>query len=175
MRIPYNNVLIEPIKRDNEIFIAGKKFILDNEYLELQNITVVGKVLAVPDEIIYDPKNYGYSMEWKTNMELCIGDTVWCTYLSIKNSISGNDPKIINGNPCVPYGSIIVAKRGEDVICLNGFVLIEPVKRDDILGLLPPYLRESPNLNVGYIKHIGTPNAEYFDKTSDDDIYKVVS
>lgn len=173
MRIIYNNVLIEPIKADNEIIIGGKKFILDNEYLELQNITIVGKVLAVPESIIYDTQNYGYSMEWDTDMELKVGDTVWCTYMSVKNSMNGNDPKIINGNPCIPYGSCIVAKRGDEVICLNGYVLIEPVRRDDVCGLLPPMIADSPNLNVGYIRHIGTPNREYFDKTYDDDMYSV--
>ena len=171
MRIPYNYVLIEPIKSDNEIFIGMKKFILDNEYLELQNITVVGKVLAVPDELIFDRMNYNHSMEWDSPMELKVGDIVWSTYMAVKNATSGQDPKVIDGNPVIPYQSCIVAKRGDDVICLNGFVLIEPIKRGDFCGLLPDYLKDSPNLNVGYIRHLGTPNKEYWDNSVDDDMF----
>jgi hypothetical protein len=173
MRIPYNFVLIEPIKADNEIFIGDKKFILDNEYLELQNITVVGKVLAVPDELIFDRMDFNHSIEWKTPMDLQVGDTVWCTYMSIKNSMNGNDPKLINGNPVIPYQSCIVAKRNDSVVCLNGFILVEPIKRGDLSGLLPSYISDSPNLNVGYIRHIGIRNAEYWDNSFDDDIFSV--
>lgn len=171
MRIPYNFVLIEPIKSDNEIFIGNKKFILDNEYLELQNVTVVGKVLAVPDELIYDRMDYPHSMEWDTPMELKVGDTVWCTYMSIKNSMNGDDPKLINGNPVIPYQSCIVAKRGNEVICLNGYLLVSPIKRDSFHGLLPSYISDNPNLNVGYIHHIGTHNKDYFDNSFDDNIF----
>ena len=173
MRIPYNFVLIEPIKADNEIFIGDKKFILDNEYLELQNITVVGKVLAVPNELIFDRMDFAHSMEWKTPMDLQVGDTVWCTYMSIKNSMNGNDPKLINGNPAIPYQSCIVAKRNDSVVCLNGFILVEPIKRGDLSGLLPSYISDSPNLNVGYIRHLGIHNAEYWDNSFDDDMFEV--
>lgn len=173
IKTPYNNILVKRIKQDDEIKIGDKMYSYDNKFNELKNITIIGEVLGVPDNIIYDKMDYEHSMEWETSMELKVGDIVWFTYMAIKNALDGNDPKSIDGNPFIPYGSCVVAKRGDEVICLNGYVLVEPLDKDKLPFELSPMYEDNKNLNIGVIKHIGSVNKNYFDESMDDDIYSV--
>jgi len=93
---------------------------IDTTYKPEHHVEIINEVIAVPDRLSFK--------EWETEMELKVGDQVWVNYLSIMKGervMVGDKTYIL-----VPYEKIILAKRGDDIVMLNGYVLIEPVLED---------------------------------------------
>jgi co-chaperonin GroES (HSP10) len=105
-------------------------------------------------------------MSWKTNMAVQVGDEVWFNFISSTHS-NGFD---IDGEMYlfIPYADCFVAKRGEEVICLNGYILLSEIKKEDKSFL---YLAETDKIDLhrGKVRFVGEPNSQYkVDSFSDD-------
>jgi hypothetical protein len=126
---------------------------------------VHGTVVKCPDKLYYR-RDRPDSMTWKTRMMLKEGDEVWFTFISSSHA-SGFD---IDGEMYlyIPYGDCLVAKRGEEVIPLNGYTLLSEVKKEEISFL---YVADTDKVDTrrGIVRYVGEPNAEYrIDGISDD-------
>jgi hypothetical protein len=126
---------------------------------------VHGTVVMCPERLFYE-KNDPHSMTWKTEMMLRVGDEVWFNFISSSHATGF----IIEGDYYlfIPYGDCFVAKRGEEVICLNGYVLLEEVEKEAVSFL---YLSEASGIDTkrGKVRYVGEPNAEYrLDSLSDE-------
>ena len=80
----------------------------------------------------------------------------------------------------IPYQSIFVAIRGDQIMPINGYVLVEPCddpfmentkKRLQNIGLELVTLNTKSNTHVsfGKVKYLGKPNREYCDEGNTDD------
>ncbi len=162
---------------------GGMTLYIDNTYDPEKHATVSGTVFGLPSHLSYTGKpNQG--MPWLTDMELREGDRVICYYLAIINAfkpeqmrffVKDNDRYVF-----IPYSSIFVAMRGDEVIPINGYCLVEPCedpfvadtkKRLEKIGLELVTLDTKSNTNVsfGVVRYMGKPNREYIDEGNTDE------
>jgi co-chaperonin GroES (HSP10) len=114
-----------------------------------------GTVVLLPEKLI-DWEQDSTAMSWKTDMDVRIGDKVWfygmmsqdCEKLSFK----GRKFMVLS------YEDLYLAKRGEEVIMLNGNVLLEPIIKT--VKALSFEQRMEDNL-FAKVAYIGKNNYEY--------------
>jgi co-chaperonin GroES (HSP10) len=126
---------------------------------------VHGTVVQVPEWLYYQVGDSS-SMTWKTRMQLEVGDEVWFNFIASThaNGFEVEDSMYL----FIPYGDCLVAKRGEAVIPLNGYVLLSEVKKEEVSFL---YLADVDKIDThrGIVRYVGEPNMEYrVDAFSDD-------
>jgi len=141
--------------------------------------SVIGRVIKVPQKLYYNENDPHNSMLWDTDMELEIGDLCW---FSLMESLNANemaiDGKIVR---IIPYADCFVAKRSKwptlnedvwvrkhEVICLNGYVLLEQVPIPSVSEL--DQIDHGVYEDRGVVRYLGTPNRDYVDYKSSDDI-----
>jgi len=134
---------------------------IDTTYKPEHHVEIINEVIAVPERLKFT--------DWETEMELKVGDQVWVNYLAIMKG-----EKIMVGDQTytlVPYEKIILAKRGEDIVMLNGYVLIEPVLEDAPESEIITLLKNTKQAAMrGYVRYMGTPNKRYSDELHTDEI-----
>jgi hypothetical protein len=125
-----------------------------------------GTVVMICDRLKFDPKIFHlWSLQWKTKIEIQVGDTVWSRAMGAHDCERFYIDKENNGEKyreyykLIKYDELIVSKRGDKIIPLNGWILMEPyVNMLSKLLIAPsPY----QNRNYGIIKYIGEPNTDY--------------
>ena len=182
---PLNNwVLIKPNRGEDEIVLnKGEhnemKFYIDFRFDPTKHAPTVGEVVRVPEKLYYSRSNSN-STEWLTDMELREGDTVLYSYLSASIALgmeqntyghTYEDKRIVtvegddNIYILVKYDKIYVAKRNEDVIPVNGYMLIEPLERKSIDTFLhlPDIVKEAnkDSSMYGVVRYKGSRIEEY--------------
>jgi len=133
MRPTSNNVIIQLDRRQEEIRRAsGFSLKLDTSFEPEKHANITGYVVALPNRLFFDPTpGKSWSLDWDTDMELELGDYIISYYLSTINAMAGNgrlledDEK--NQYLILKYDKIYAARRGDQVITLNGFNLLTPV------------------------------------------------
>jgi len=134
---------------------------IDTTYKPEDHVEIINEVIAVPDHLKFN--------EWETEMQLKVGDKVWVNYLSI---IKGERVQV-GGEVyvLVPYEKIILTKRGDDIVMLNGYVLIEPVLEETQQSGIIILLKQAKQASQrGYVRHMGIPNKRYTDESHTDEI-----
>lgn len=158
-----NLVAIKPFPSDEIRLKDGNKLYLANVFEEYLNARTAGIVVGLPDRLKFSDDMYAVSMPWKTELELQEGDRVVFNYLADKNS-KGLGYFFEDGVMCVPYEQIYVAFRGDDMICLNGFIIVEP-DEDEIKTILEvPEIAKSKSKIKGTVRYAGKPNQGYRDE-----------
>lgn len=99
-----------------------------------------GVVVAAPKSLYYNKEKPVGSMPWDTDVEVQPGDRVWFQYLTAMKALGnlydvaetrrGNWLADKQGNVyiTIPYDILILALRGKEYFCLNGNLILEPVK-----------------------------------------------
>ena len=134
---------------------------IDTTYKPEDHVEIINEVIAVPERLKFN--------EWETEMQLKVGDRVWVQYLSI---IKGERVQV-GGEVyvLVPYEKIILTKRGDDLVMLNGYVLIEPVLEETQQSGIIILLKQAKQASQrGYVRHMGIPNKRYTDESHTDEI-----
>jgi hypothetical protein len=120
-----NRVLIEIFPEDTNqtiggIYTEGLKPFNFAEHAERRGIVIKACERVVP------AVNHMDTMRWECDVDIQEGDEVWLNYFDQLNAFSFRmDKRIFK---LVHYSSLIIAKRGDETIMLNGYVLITPVK-----------------------------------------------
>jgi co-chaperonin GroES (HSP10) len=105
-------------------------------------------------------------MMWNTDIELQVGDLVWYDYLMSLNSdsffIEDVEYKLMD------YQYLYVVKRGDDIICLNGYCLFEPKKdtlttKSDLI-----IIHEGNDIRLAKLVIKSVPNKSYENEWVDD-------
>lgn len=124
-----------------------------------------GIVEAVPNRL----KTKG--MMWDTDMELMRGDLVWYDYLMSLNSDSFFVDEV--EYKLMQYEYLYVAKRGDDIVCLNGYCLFEP--KEDVLKTNSNLIivHEGKDIRLGKLIYKGNANRSYESEWVDDDSIEV--
>lgn len=161
----------------------GSELYLDLSFEPEKHSTVTGEVWGLPSHLSYCGKP-NKDMPWKTQMEVRMHDKVIIYYLSVVNALKKQYQRyILEGNDryiFVPYESIYAVVRGEDIIPVNGYVLIEPTEDPSIteererlnkigLAFIVTERRLSNHVTYGRVKYVGTPNQEYVDADHSDE------
>lgn len=118
---------------------------------------VHGTVVLCPDKLYYNPED-PYSMSWLTDMAIKVGDEVWFNFIA-STHCSGF---IIDGELYlfILYADLFIAKRGDEVIPLNGYVFLTEVKKETTSFL---YIagEDKVDMRRGVVRYVGEPNREY--------------
>lgn len=162
-----NKVIIEITERSKDKKTKGGIILGYNEDLvyaegdgshEADVAEVWGIVRAVPDKLHYDGKRQ--DMPWETEIEIKPADMVWFDYFaSVNCDVLVSDERAFY---VINYCDLYVAKRGEEIIPLNGYCLCEPIK-------VKHESKYAVNIGEKYvhdrvkIAHLATPNKRYQD------------
>jgi len=127
-----------------------------DEYDKYDQIDRTGIVVMLPENIVFninDPEG----LDWHPIMELKIGDTVWLDHMDANVAerfiYKGERYKLIR------YDAVIVAKRGNEVICCNGNILLAPVEVEK--SIIIQCVEKEKKTNQGIVKYIGSKNIDY--------------
>jgi hypothetical protein len=181
MRLMHNNVAIEITHRNQDekrksgiIIVQDPKMLTAHSiesaetYDTSQHLDRWGVVAKIPDKLHYEKKgrSSSWKLEWRTEMEIKVGDLVWADYYDLHHCpVFKVDDKYYW---VVQYNCLIVAKRGEEIIMLNGYCLFDRVNE----GLTSKFLilPEEINTYKGVVRYIGSLNYDYANLKRSDDI-----
>ena len=125
-----------------------------------------GRIVKIPANLCFEEKNPNRSA-WRTQIEVEVGDEVWYSPLSATNCTEVFvEDKVYK---MIRYGDLFVAKRKEEVICLNGYCIVEKVYKKS-LGSLDSTSEQELDTTRGIVRFAGRPNPEYFNPKYTDDI-----
>jgi co-chaperonin GroES (HSP10) len=181
MRLLHNNVAIEITHRNQDDKTKSGLIIVQDptmlsahsidsaeRYDASQHLDRWGVVAKLPDKLHYEKKGRSskWKLEWKTEMEIKVGDLVWADYYNLHHCpIFKVEDKMYW---VVQYNCLIVAKRGEEIIPLNGFCLFDRVNEALVSKLI--YIPEQINTYKGVVRYIGSLNTDYANPKRSDDI-----
>lgn len=157
----FNHVLVEPVGDPDVIKIGDFDFGIDTSYQESKHQVTRGIVRAVPDSLYFTKKPGSHAtMPWLTDMELQVGDMVYYDYLTAmnaKNPTSSTQFRV-NGFDCIwmKYNQIYCAVREEEIVPVNGYCLVEPLKtmRSDMFDF--SIMDNDHDQSVGVLRHVGS-------------------
>ena len=165
-RMKNNCVLVEverfmynKIKTSN-----GIELFVDNTHT-ISNYAVRSGVLTkLPERLIFWHENKLSGMPWETEIEAKVGDRVWFYGMSAHSGekIMCNGKKYI----IMRYEDLYVAKRGDDVICLNGNVVLDVLT---VMQKALSYEKVYVDPNFAKVAYIGSCNKKYEASYTDDD------
>lgn len=178
--IPLNNfVEIEIAQATQPISIGGEEFLMDNSWEPGLRVISEGTITGVPHEL-YTKDDFPEGMEWTAVLDVKVGDHVWFQkYEAVRalgrladpymSDFEDNSTFVAEEDSVkifIPYSSLFCVKRDDKIIMLNGFVLLEPVKREFDSSFDRPYdLNEA---NFGRVIEVGHRNLKYdFHKYND--------
>lgn len=173
-------MLIELERKTDEYRCEGGQVIyLDTSFDQEIHRPIVGKVVAIPDDV---PMEFG---KWETDVELKVGDEVILRRIAVGAAMA-HEKYVMDKDfiICIHYTDIVLAKRfirrvgfdeqvepGEnqvvsqgglyDVIMLNGYLLVEPeVEKLETFLFIPDAFKKESAM-FGTIKFMGSPNKKY--------------
>ena len=193
MRCISNNVLIrvDHIANDKITLSGGQVLYLDTEFQPDNAMNVVGTIMAQAEKIYYNKKDDPQkSLGWLTTIETKVGDTVYMDYCAIAQAygklLHKRDESVVTDQVVMcedeiyvflNYGNLIFAKRGDEIVMLNGYVLCEPVQettlKDTLLLQIPDYIKTNKSNRYGKVAYKGSLNRDYFDFDNSGDNFDV--
>jgi len=169
-RIPKNHVLVEVscLRHRKIAFESGSEIIVDPSFKPEEHAQTRGIVRSIPEGLYFNNKDIMESVEYLTDIEVEVGDQVFFHYLQINIAISEKKVLIEDGKffIFIRYDSLFCAIRNNNMIMLNGWMLLEPIERavnkeSKVITTLPRDRQKKDPLK-GKIIHVGTPVKEYF-------------
>ncbi len=154
----HGTILVKPLKANNYANIGDSKIYVDTSYQKEKHSISYGEVISVCDTI---PDSL------RTTIEVHPGDIVFFHYLCVMNAI--RDKKFLESQGqvyySIPYESLYVSKRNpqssDQIICLNGFMLVTPTMEhsQDKIGkiFLPECMMAQEQVSRGRVAFIGSP------------------
>lgn len=168
MKILHNTVMVRFDRDNDELLLStGDKLKLVTAWEPMMHAVTSGVVTHVPERLIFDRDRPESSMLYDTDMELKPGDRVIFDF-KVEEHVRKLDP--IDGAYPLRYDDIFVAIRGEQIIPINGIILIEAcdtTAEEDVqqvlsTGLhLPDTVIKEKSERYGIIRHIGSPLRGY--------------
>ena len=164
MRIPYNYVYIKPDPTDEIVLPTGEKLFLATNFEETAHAPSTGTVLCVPEKLRFDRENGTASMNFEVDIELEVGDKVVFHYLTQENAKL--DGREMEEGFLVRYDQLYLAIRKDQVICLNGYIIVEP---ESALIKTKLFLPDQATLRkakqTGVVRYAGAPVRNYLHPT----------
>jgi hypothetical protein len=162
MHIPYNWVLVKPCATDEIALSSGQKLFLSTLFEETARAPAVGVVEMVPDKLRFNAEEgQGYgSLHFETDMELQAGDKVIFHFNA--REMAESEGRIVDDCMLISYDILYVAIRGDEIIPVNGHVIVEPENPFIKTTLaIPEYLKKQAAKKIGRVVHAGKPVRRY--------------
>lgn len=159
---------------DKLVFKSGVELYIDTSFEPEQHAAIVGEVINIPNKIQTNKMGDNGSL-WETEVELEIGDEVVVSYQSVVNALKKTSNFITWEGELyviVRYWNIFVGRRGDEIIPVNGFTIMEPVDLEmEILKerlsklnlVLPDKLESIKFRQFGRVVYTGEPK-KYVDE-----------
>jgi hypothetical protein len=125
---------------------------------DVGSVTRYGEVVKVP-KVLHTTMKSGYGCVWDTDIEVEVGDIAYWGKMEAFDS-----PVIICGEQIyflIRYEEIILVKRKDDIIPINGYCVVEEVKEMAESAFMIMDLTTKTNKKKGIIKYLGKPNRSY--------------
>lgn len=154
IRAGYNQVLIKPLQDNSVIKMGGGEIFIDSSFQKEKHTVTCGEIVSIPEQI---------DDSLRTEIVVKVGDMAFFHYLSTFNAIREERYYTDNGQVyyAVNYESLYCVKRGEEVICLNGYTLVRPIKKHgaDTIGAvyIPEARMKEEVASRGVVAYAGTP------------------
>lgn len=178
-KIPSNHIAVELLRLEKDAvtkggiyagFLEDVTWEKDGESHPADIAAVIGRVVKLPDKLYYNEEDIHNSFPWDTDIDLEIGDLVWFNFIETLNT---NEIQI--GNKVlrfIPYQDVYAAKRKnkwlvDQVIMLNGYVLLEPIPLPS-LSKLDHLSHDKVYTDRGIVAYVGKPNRAYVNKNYSD-------
>lgn len=162
--IPENNYVL--VKPHNNFTDSNVGLRIDKTFNPHLHAARTGVVVAVPQKLIYRHNLGPDSMPWDTDMELKVGDEVTYHYLAAMTAEENTHTRYLTvGDEMyyfIKYDRIYTAKRGDNIIMLNGFILVEPVRDlalNKFKSVLDIPLRQDKYFGV--VRYVGSKVRDY--------------
>ena len=180
IKLVSNKVLVKPVLKTSMYKLKNTNITLqiDTDYDPHVHAERVVEVVRVPKKLEFSSTFISKNvLPWETKMELQPGDKAWVRPLSVIGSEFTELIKITTREDkqvyfLLSYEDFFVAKRGEEVICLNGYVLIQPNKEDLQKKfkhiIVPAAYRGQGNTQSFKVCFSGSINTGYQDDTKED-------
>jgi len=180
--IPANNhVIVKPsFIRDKEYPLcrvletsSGNKLYIDTSWQPELHTPVTGTVIKVPDRLICTIE---YGMDWVTEQELTEGDFINFKYMvSLEALKYGNGVITISETEenylLVSYQDIVVCRRDDRIIPLNGYVLCETIPEvASTILYLPESVKNKKDKSIAKVLHLGSLNKSYMNPAHHADV-----
>jgi co-chaperonin GroES (HSP10) len=123
-------------------------------------ITRYGQIIALPKKLKFLNKPKGFGIEWTTTIEAKVGDIAFWGIME-----GANCPVLSVGDAnyyLVNYGEIRLLKRGEEIIPVNGFVLLEEVIKEQEGIFIAPESFKKTDKRRGIVRYLGKRNLRYY-------------
>ncbi len=178
-KIPSNHIAVELLRLEKDAvtkggiyagFLEDVTWEKDGESHPADIASIIGRVVKLPEKLYYNEEDIHNSFPWDTDIELEVGDMAWWNFIETLNT---NEIQI--GNKVlrfIPYQDCYCAKRqdkllGEQVIMLNGYVLLEPIPLARLSEL--DHISQDKFYNDrGIVRYIGNANRAYVNKNYSD-------
>lgn len=161
----------------------GTELFIDTTFEPEKHVTVTGIIWGLPSHLLYSGEA-NKNMPWECPMEAKIGDGVIVYYLSLINALKPQNQRyILEGKDrfvFIEYQYIYAVVRGEQILPVNGYVLIQPIEDPAIteeksrmkkigMELVITERRLSNNVTYGIVRYAGIPNRRYVDENNSDE------
>ena len=122
-------------------------------------------VYKLPTKLYFDPDDHNNSMPWDCDMDLQVGDIVWTNIIEALNAVGMEcEGKIYK---LLPYQDLYCAKRDNEVIMLNGYVLCEQIYKES-LSVLDVTTQDQIDTTTGIVAYLGKQNRRYLNNELSD-------
>jgi len=129
------------------------------EWEEASRVVRHGVVAMIPDKLTFRA-NSENGMEWETELDVKVGDTVYFGIMASANAESlqvGDDLYYL-----IHYSRFILRMRDNEITMLNGYVLLsEVIEKVRVTGLILDF-GDHVDKKSGVVTHIGKPNKSYY-------------
>ena len=152
--IQTNNILLVERIQDTSTYINSNIEVV-KEWSAGEHAERIFKVVKAPKTVFFDPR-YPNSNAYATDMEVKEGDTV---FINLSESLN-TFVYTFKGKTyhTIRYDSIVCAKRGDDIVPVNGYVLLTPIEKS---RKVLEYEVKSVVPNEAKVAYIGSRNREY--------------
>ena len=177
-----NTVVIKLIDMNESIsFKDGSKFYLSTKFEPQDHVPVWGEVVGLPSKLYFNKKDIPNSMEWETDMELHVGDTVYMEYLAVLRALSTEfNPADAYPQPqwfkqdgvyyiIIRYQDIYFRVVDNEIFPINGYCVAKPinVRQKEYKGIILPE-PEKKSRKWAEITYVGKSCKDFVDKKDRD-------
>ena len=170
IKMGFNQVLVKTVLDTTK---TKEGLYIDNSFEDIECSPRIVEVVKCPDSLMIKGENnvddgFIEALDWCTTMELEVGDIAWIYPLQVVMNNNSKSIAFMCGDQLyfkVGYGEFLVAKRGDEVIMLNGNVLLERISKEvECLDYI-----DSVYTKKSIVRYAGAPNEYYYRRPYHDD------
>lgn len=162
MTLVPNKILVKPTYGQHKVQIGDMELKVDFQFSPEKHAPVTGIVSNICSTLIPN------KMPWETKHEIKKGDYIVYSFESATYALDPNYGNLIideDNEPylMIDYEDIFVVRRNDQVIPVNGYILVSPIDEDTKTesGLITSTQKQTSGI-IGKVEYVGTRNECYY-------------